>query len=140
MSSVVDISIYVTDEQVTEKIGLSSKDRMIISEITESGSGSGTPVFPPPDNCVDIEKKAIATATTRKSPLDLDIKSGRPKVKALVDEFVTNESSPANRVIVGACGPLSLMDAVRATASDYSKKAEGPSVTFYHEVRIFSRF
>jgi hypothetical protein len=140
MSSAVDISIYVTDEQVTEKIAVSSKDRMIISEITESGSGSSTPVCPPLDNCVDIEKKAIATATTRKSPLDLDIKSGRPNVKDLVDEFITNESSPANRVIVGACGPLSLMDAVRATASDYSKKAEGPSVTFYHEVCIFSRF
>jgi hypothetical protein len=146
-SSAVSLSIHVTDEPIQQNSTVGSTDNFIISASPESSSSSNTPISRQPVISVDIDKEEITTTscpTEKESTpdFDIDIKSGRPNLKSLIETFIDSESSSTNRVIVGSCGPQSLMDTVRAAASDYAGKGQGPSVTFYNEVHcgIFTQF
>ncbi|KAH8667412.1 ferric reductase NAD binding domain-containing protein [Tricladium varicosporioides] len=84
---------------------------------------------------LDIEKKGTKQSHSRKNPwessISLDIAPGRPDVSGLIKDVVAR-SNKEDRISIAACGPASLMDAVRKTATN-SISVNGPSIELHCE-------
>lgn len=80
-----------------------------------------------PNKAVDPEKAADYAIETHPR---------RPSIPALMEALVEN-ADPTKRVIVGACGPESLLETVKSTASKCIRP-DGPSFTLYIEVSRLS--
>jgi len=89
-----------------------------------------------PISTTDIEKSAspitpISPTNPWSSSASLEIISGRPDVKALIQSIVAGADS-SDRIAIGACGPEALMKDVR-NASASVVRISGPSVELHSE-------
>lgn len=123
-SGLVDLKVYVTNAQAKNGSGSFS---------TRTATSSRANLNTTTSDKGDIE-------LTTREPFDqggkyagLNIEFGRPDVDLLLSEFVATAASN-QRVIVGACGPSSLMSAVHNHASRNAGRGGGASVTYYNEV------
>jgi NAD(P)H-flavin reductase len=123
-SGFVDLKVYVTNSQA--KNGSSSfSTKTAASEHANIKTSNG-------------DNEGIELTT--REPFDqggkyagLNIEFGRPDVDSLLSEFVATAASN-QRVIVGACGPSTLMSAVQKHASRNAGRGDGASVTYYNDV------
>jgi len=77
------------------------------------------------------KENTYSTSWESPSSLGITIRSGRPDIPSLIKEVVRNTNN-GERIAIGACGPESLMGAVRDTAA-VSITIGGPSIELHTE-------
>lgn len=81
----------------------------------------------------DIEKGALQQPVATMTSSGNEIRPGRPDIKSLIEHIVTSSCSREDRIIIGACGPYSLMHTTRQAVNNRALTNEW-SITLYTEV------
>jgi hypothetical protein len=103
----------------------------LVIYVTRVSSASSLKLVPNFDSG-DLEKGASKSTGEGSSIKSIDIREGRPDISNLIGT-ATASADPNDRIIVGSCGPLKMVDQTRNAVSE-SMCEDGPSITLYTEV------
>ncbi|KAJ5812229.1 hypothetical protein N7474_008530 [Penicillium riverlandense] len=95
------------------------------------GSSASSPKFLPNFDSGDLEKGASKSTGEGSSIKSIDIREGRPDISHLIGT-ATASAHPNDRIVVGACGPVKMIDQTRNAVSE-SMCEDGPSIILYTE-------
>lgn len=109
----------------------SSQTSLAITTLSDMEKAFELEQTPISEKTIDPEK-APAYDVVEAPGSDIEALPGRPSIPALMESFVDN-GDPMKRVIVGACGPEGLLEAVKSTESRCIRP-DGPSFTLHTEV------
>jgi hypothetical protein len=131
-----DVNVII---HVTRALDLSSKPSSPSPEPSSEKSSvkeSVLPVHPSPQESPinDLEKGGLQMTTASASSLN-EIRPGRPDIGKLIAEAVAPRRSTDDRIILGTCGPSSLISTIRENVFSENYN-HGPSLTLYTEVSI----
>ncbi|KFZ02558.1 hypothetical protein V500_00103 [Pseudogymnoascus sp. VKM F-4518 (FW-2643)] len=128
-STVVSLSGYPEKNSpiTTEESSQTSLAITTLSDMEKAFEPEQTSISEKP---IDLEK-APAYDHVEAAGSDIETLPGRPSIPALMESLVDNGDS-MKRVIVGACGPEGLLEAVKSTESRCIRP-DGPSFTLHTE-------
>jgi hypothetical protein len=140
----VTLEIYVTNaaSSITSLISSPSLSKVSNENCSFLIPVRGTPILSSPnlipkdgekdDTLFDVEKDAplsqrSATLSSPKIAGEVKVHAGRPDIPNLING-VLKSAETYEKVIVAACGPISMLHSVRHTVREILKTGEGPSV------------